>query len=234
LNAQLPMHGRLGPNQGAIANVRVALSAAAGDCARGGTAAVCSERAWWSFAQRRRTGGLASNTSGRPRHRRGCSLAVAATRATAGAVDVLVVNMVRLCPQRLVWGARIPSRAETMRINLDGLSELARLPVCGMCSAASVGSYSQSTAWPRREALGSCVHCFQTGVIGLARAVGPGRRAVRSQSNAVLPVGCRSGNGLTLASARESNGAGHSVEQVWLERAASSAEPCWNRARSPR
>src|SRR6266852_5572050 len=64
----------------------------------------------------------------------GCALAVAETERRLGPVDVLVVNHgIGSAHERLVWEQDPEVWRETMRINLDGPFELARLTVGGMC-----------------------------------------------------------------------------------------------------
>src|SRR3977135_2970978 len=65
----------------------------------------------------------------------GCALAVNATEQRLGAIDVLVVNHgIGSAHERLVWEQDPEVWRETMRINLDGPFELARLTVGGMCT----------------------------------------------------------------------------------------------------
>ena len=64
----------------------------------------------------------------------GCALAVAETERRLGPIDVLVVNHgIGSAHERLVWEQDPEVWRETMRINLDGPFELARLTVGGMC-----------------------------------------------------------------------------------------------------
>ena len=60
----------------------------------------------------------------------GCALAVAATERRPGPIDLLVVNHGSgSAHERLVWEQDPEAWRETMRINLDGPFELARLTV---------------------------------------------------------------------------------------------------------
>lgn len=64
----------------------------------------------------------------------GCGLAVAETERRLGPIDLLVVNHgIGSAHERLVWEQDPEVWRETMRINLDGPFELARLTVGGMC-----------------------------------------------------------------------------------------------------
>ena len=64
----------------------------------------------------------------------GCALAVRETERRLGPIDLLVVNHgIGSAHERLVWEQDPAVWRETMRINLDGPFELARLTVGGMC-----------------------------------------------------------------------------------------------------
>ncbi|MFM7783200.1 MAG: SDR family NAD(P)-dependent oxidoreductase, partial [Gammaproteobacteria bacterium] len=64
----------------------------------------------------------------------GCAAAVAETAARFGPVDILVCNHgIGSAHEKLVWEQDPAVWRETMRINLDGPFELARLTVGGMC-----------------------------------------------------------------------------------------------------
>ncbi len=64
----------------------------------------------------------------------GCALAVAETERRLGPIDVLVVNHgIGSAHERLVWEQDPKVWRETMRVNLDGPFELARLTLRGMC-----------------------------------------------------------------------------------------------------
>src|SRR3954449_6759340 len=63
-----------------------------------------------------------------------CALAVAETEKRLGPIDVLVVNHgIGSAHERLIWEQDPEVWRETMRINLDGPFELARLTVGRMC-----------------------------------------------------------------------------------------------------
>src|SRR6202008_5044806 len=64
----------------------------------------------------------------------GCARAVAEPERRLGPIDVLVVNHgIGSAHERLIWEQNPEVGRETMRINLDGPFELARLTVGGMC-----------------------------------------------------------------------------------------------------
>src|ERR1700745_3788788 len=64
----------------------------------------------------------------------GCARAGAETERVLGPIDVLVVNHgIGSAHERLIWEQNPEVWRETMRINLDGPFELARLTVGGMC-----------------------------------------------------------------------------------------------------
>src|SRR5579863_557840 len=64
----------------------------------------------------------------------GCARAVAETERRLGPIDLLVVNHgIGSAHERLVWEQDPAVWRETLRINLDGPFELARLTVGGMC-----------------------------------------------------------------------------------------------------
>src|SRR5580704_15554752 len=64
----------------------------------------------------------------------GCAAAVGETERRLGPIDVLVVNHgIGSAHERVVWEQDPEVWRETMRINLDGPFELARLAVGGMC-----------------------------------------------------------------------------------------------------
>jgi NAD(P)-dependent dehydrogenase (short-subunit alcohol dehydrogenase family) len=128
----------------------------------------------------------------------GCALAVAETERRLGPIDLLVVNHgIGSAHERLVWEQDPEVWRETMRINLDGPFELARLTVGGMCKRG-FGKH---------------------GVIGLARAVAQDAGPFGVTSNAVLPGWVRTA--MAERSARtEAERRGITVEKVWEERAA--------------
>jgi NAD(P)-dependent dehydrogenase (short-subunit alcohol dehydrogenase family) len=64
----------------------------------------------------------------------GCAMAVAETERRLGPVELLVVNHgIGSAHERLIWEQDPAVWRETMRVNLDGPFELARLTVGGMC-----------------------------------------------------------------------------------------------------
>jgi NAD(P)-dependent dehydrogenase (short-subunit alcohol dehydrogenase family) len=151
----------------------------------------------------------------------GCALAVAETERRLGPIDVLVVNHgIGSAHERLVWEQDPEVWRETMRINLDGPFELARLTVGGMCQRGfGRVVFTSSTAGEIAERSGSAYTASKHGVIGLARAVAQDAGPFGVTSNAVLPGWVRTA--MAERSARtESGRRGISVEQVWRERAA--------------
>jgi NAD(P)-dependent dehydrogenase (short-subunit alcohol dehydrogenase family) len=151
----------------------------------------------------------------------GCALAVAETERRLGPVDLLVVNHgIGSAHERLVWEQDPEVWRETMRINLDGPFELARLTVGGM-TQRRFGRlvFTSSTAGQVAEQSGSAYTASKHGVIGLARAVAQDAGPFGVTSNAVLPGWVRT----TMAERSAQTQAkrrGISVEQVWQERAA--------------
>ena len=109
---------------------------------------------------------------------------------------------------------------ETMRINLDGPFELARLTVGGMCKRGFGRLvFTSSTAGEKAERSGSAYTASKHGVIGLARAVAQDAGPFGVTSNAVLPGWVRTA--MAERSARtEAERRGISVAKVWEERAA--------------
>src|SRR5215813_2974073 len=64
----------------------------------------------------------------------GCAEAVAETERRLGPIEVLVVNHgIGSAHERLIWEQDPAVWRETLRVNLDGPFELARLTVGGMC-----------------------------------------------------------------------------------------------------
>ena len=119
----------------------------------------------------------------------GCALAVAETERRLGPIDVLVVNHgIGSAHERLVWEQDPEVWRETMRINLDGPFELARLTVGGMCQRGFGRLvFTSSTAGEKAERSGSAYTASKHGVIGLARAVAQDAGPFGVTSNAVLP-----------------------------------------------
>src|SRR6202051_1532382 len=99
----------------------------------------------------------------------GCALAVAETERRLGPIDVLVVNHgIGSAHERLVWEQDPEVWRETMRINLDGPFELARLTVGGMCKRGFGRLvFTSSTAGEKGERAGGAYTASKHGVIGL-------------------------------------------------------------------
>jgi len=151
----------------------------------------------------------------------GCAHAVAETTRRLGPIDVLVVNHgIGSAHERLVWEQDPEVWRETMRVNLDGPFELARLTVGGMCERGYGRLvFTSSTAGEKAERSGSAYTASKHGVIGLARAVAQDAGPFNVTSNAVLPGWVRTA--MAERSARtEAERRGISVEAVWTERAA--------------
>jgi len=150
----------------------------------------------------------------------GCALAVTETERRLGQIEVLVVNHgIGSAHERLVWEQDPAVWRETMRINLDGPFELARLTVGGMCKRGFGRLvFTSSTAGETAERFGSAYTASKHGVIGLARAVAQDAGPFGVTSNAVLPGWVRTA--MAERSARtQAEQRGISVEQVWRERA---------------
>jgi NAD(P)-dependent dehydrogenase (short-subunit alcohol dehydrogenase family) len=151
----------------------------------------------------------------------GCGLAVAETERRLGPIEVLVVNHgIGSAHERLVWEQDPEVWRETMRVNLDGPFELARLTVGGMC-ARGFGRlvFTSSTAGEKAERSGSAYTASKHGVIGLARAIAQDAGPFGVTSNAVLPGWVRTAMAERSAKT-EAERRGISVEDVWRERAA--------------
>ncbi|HEX4153877.1 MAG TPA: SDR family oxidoreductase [Steroidobacteraceae bacterium] len=151
----------------------------------------------------------------------GCALAVAETERRLGPIDLLVVNHgIGSAHERVVWEQDPEVWRETMRINLDGPFELARLTVGGMCRRGYGRLvFTSSTAGEKAERCGSAYTASKHGVIGLARAVAQDAGPFGVTSNAVLPGWVRTAMAETSART-EAERRGVTVEQVWEERAA--------------
>ena len=151
----------------------------------------------------------------------GCALAVAETERRLGPIEVLVVNHgIGSAHEQLIWEQNPAVWRETMRINLDGPFELARLTVGGMCQRGFGRLvFTSSTAGERAEHRGSAYSASKHGLIGLARAIAQDAGPFGVTSNAVLPGWVRTA--MAERSARtQAERCGISVEQVWRERAA--------------
>src|SRR6202451_1527309 len=151
----------------------------------------------------------------------GCALAVAETEQRLGPIDLLVVNHgIGSAHERLVWEQDPEVWRETMRVNLDGPFELARLTVGGMCKRGFGRLvFTSSTAGEKAERSGSAYTASKHGVIGLARAVAQDAGPFGVTSNAVLPGWVRTAMAERSAKT-EAERRSISVEQVWQERAA--------------
>src|ERR1019366_5786600 len=100
----------------------------------------------------------------------GCALAVAETERRLGPIDVLVVNHgIGSVHQLLLWGQEPEVWRETMRNNLDGPFELARLTVGGMCkrgfgrlvfTSSTAGEKAESEHFGRFGADGDAAEAF--------------------------------------------------------------------------
>ncbi len=151
----------------------------------------------------------------------GCALAVAETERRLGPVEVLVVNHgIGSAHERVVWEQDPAVWRETMRVNLDGPFELARLTVGGMCERGfGRVVFTSSTAGEKAERSGSAYTASKHGVIGLARAIAQDAGPFGVTSNAVLPGWVRTAMAERSAQT-EAERRGIGVEQVWRERAA--------------
>ena len=151
----------------------------------------------------------------------GCGLAVAETERRLGPIDLLVVNHgIGSAHERLVWEQDPEVWRETMRINLDGPFELARLTVGGMCKRGYGRLvFTSSTAGEKSERSGSAYSASKHGLIGLARAVAQDAGPFGVTSNAVLPGWVRTAMAERSAKAQAEQ-RGVTVAEVWRERAA--------------
>jgi NAD(P)-dependent dehydrogenase (short-subunit alcohol dehydrogenase family) len=119
-----------------------------------------------------------------------------------------------------VWEQDPEVWRETMRINLDGPFELARLTVGGMCRRGFGRLvFTSSTAGEKAERSGSAYSASKHGLIGLARAIAQDAGPFGVTSNAVLPGWVRTAMAERSAKA-EAGKRGVAVEAVWRERAA--------------
>jgi NAD(P)-dependent dehydrogenase (short-subunit alcohol dehydrogenase family) len=151
----------------------------------------------------------------------GCARAVAETERRLGPIDLLVVNHgIGSAHERLVWEQDPEVWRETMRVNLDGPFELARLTVGGMCQRGFGRLvFTSSTAGEKAERSGSAYTASKHGVIGLARAIAQDAGPFGVTSNAVLPGWVRTAMAERSAQT-EAERRGISVDAVWRERAA--------------
>ncbi len=151
----------------------------------------------------------------------GCALAITETERRLGPIDVLVVNHgIGSAHERLIWEQDPAVWRETMRINLDGPFELARLAVGGMCRRGfGRVVFTSSTAGEKAERSGSAYTASKHGLIGLARAIAQDAGPFGVTSNAVLPGWVRTEMAERSAKT-EAERRSITVEQVWRERAA--------------
>jgi NAD(P)-dependent dehydrogenase (short-subunit alcohol dehydrogenase family) len=151
----------------------------------------------------------------------GCAHAVLETERRLGPIDILVVNHgIGSAHERLVWEQDPQVWRETMRINLDGPFELARLTVGGMCERRFGRLvFTSSTAGEKAERAGSAYTASKHGLIGLARAVAQDAGPFGVTSNAVLPGWVRTAMAERSAKS-EAERRGISTDEVWRERAA--------------
>ena len=151
----------------------------------------------------------------------GCALAVAETERRLGPIDILVVNHgIGSAHERLVWEQDPEVWRETMRVNLDGPFELARLTVGGMCQRGFGRLvFTASTAGEKAERSGSAYTASKHGLIGLARAIAQDAGPFGVTSNAVLPGWVRTAMAERSAKT-EAARRGISTDEVWRERAA--------------
>jgi NAD(P)-dependent dehydrogenase (short-subunit alcohol dehydrogenase family) len=151
----------------------------------------------------------------------GCARAVADTERRLGPIDLLVVNHgIGSAHERLIWEQDPAVWRETMRINLDGPFELARLTVGGMCERRyGRVVFTSSTAGEKAERSGSAYTASKHGLIGLARAVAQDAGPFGITSNAVLPGWVRTAMAERSAKAEALRRA-ISIAEVWQERAA--------------
>ena len=152
---------------------------------------------------------------------KGCASAVAETERRLGPIDLLVVNHgIGSAHERLIWEQDPAVWRETMRINLDGPFELARLTVGGMCKRGFGRLvFTSSTAGEKAERSGSAYNASKHGLIGLARSVAQDAGPFGITSNAVLPGWVRTAMAERSAQT-EAQRRGVSVADVWRERAA--------------
>ncbi len=151
----------------------------------------------------------------------GCALAVAQTEQRLGPIDILVANHgIGSAHERLIWEQDPAVWRETLRINLDGPFELARLTVGGMCKRGfGRVVFTSSTAGEKAERSGSAYTASKHGLIGLARAIAQDAGPSGVTSNAVLPGWVKTAMAERSAQS-EASRRNITVAQVWAERAA--------------
>src|SRR5437879_1764139 len=150
-----------------------------------------------------------------------CALAVSETERRRGPIDLLIVNHgIGSAHERLVWEQGPEVWRETMRINLDGPFELARLTVGSMCKGGFGRLvFTSSTAGEKAERSGSAYTASKHGLIGLMRSVAQDAGPFGVTSNAVLPGWVRTSMAERSA-AEDARRRGITVDQVWAERSA--------------
>ena len=151
----------------------------------------------------------------------GCAHAVGQTEQRLGPIEILVVNHgIGSAHEKLIWEQDPEVWRETMRVNLDGPFELARLAVGGMCQRGYGRLvFTSSTAGENAERAGSAYNVSKHGLIGLARSVAQDAGPFGVTSNAVLPGWVRTAMAERSAEA-EAGRRGITIDQVWAERAA--------------
>ncbi len=151
----------------------------------------------------------------------GCARTVVETERRLGPIELLIVNHgIGSAHERLVWEQDPEVWRETMRINLDGPFELARLTVGGMCKCGFGRLvFTSSTAGEKAERSGSAYTASKHGLIGLARAIAQDAGPFGVTSNAVLPGWVRTAMAERSAKT-EAARRGVSIDEVWRERAA--------------
>ena len=151
----------------------------------------------------------------------GCAHAVGQTEQRLGPIEILVVNHgIGSAHEKLIWEQDPEVWRETMRVNLDGPFELARLAVGGMCQRGYGRLvFTSSTAGENAERAGSAYNVSKHGLIGLARSVAQDAGPFGVTSNAVLPGLVRTAMAERSAEA-EAGRRGITIDQVWAERAA--------------
>lgn len=151
----------------------------------------------------------------------GCARAVAETERRLGPIDLLVCNHgIGSAHEKLVWEQDPEVWRETMRVNLDGPFELARITVGGMCERGfGRVVFTSSTAGEKAERAGSAYTASKHGLLGLMRSIAQDAGPCGVTSNAVLPGWVKTAMADRSAET-EAARRGISTEQVWRERAA--------------
>lgn len=151
----------------------------------------------------------------------GCAHAVAETERRLGPIELLVCNHgIGSAHEKLVWEQDPAVWRETMRVNLDGPFELARLTVGGMCRRGfGRVVFTSSTAGEKAERAGSAYTASKHGLLGLMRSIAQDAGPCGVTSNAVLPGWVKTAMADRSAET-EAARRGIRTEQVWRERAA--------------